>query len=36
MIFKRSTLATPLLRGLLLTGVLDVNDANFFDLERRP
>jgi hypothetical protein len=29
MIFKGPTLATPLLRGLLPTGVLNVNDANF-------
>jgi hypothetical protein len=29
MIFKGPTLATPLLRGLLPTGVVNVNDANF-------
>ena len=34
MIFKGPTLATPLLRGLLPTGVVNVNDANFV-LRRR-
>jgi hypothetical protein len=29
MIFKGPTLATPLLRGLLPAGVVNVNDANF-------